>query len=309
MRAPLTRPLLFSLAIIVAAGLFSIFISSPPFAYSSNATAINGYAWSDTTGWISMSGTNYGLSMDASGNVTGYAWSDSIGWISANSADIAACQSGATSKVQSGTWTGWLRSLSGGTTGSGGWDGCISMSGSGYGVTYNASSGAFGGYAWGDTNVGWVDFSQVSTAASCQNLQGDNYCNGNSIYQHDVQGNACLISTCTYGCQSGECVPPPSPQGAFSDGSALQLTPSIVPKDQTINVSWSIENVQGTCSVVGTNGDSWQSNADGSGNSAGSQTSSVITQQTIYTLTCTGIDSSHYTESHTVNVIPAFREI
>jgi len=275
-------------------------------AFAANSTPISGYAWSDTVGWISMSGSNYGLTMAANGTVTGYAWSDTIGWVSANSTDIASCQSGANSRVQSGTWNGWLRAIAGGV---GGWDGCISMSGSSptYSVAYDKQAGTFGGYAWGSTVVGWVNFSQVSTAGACTDLQGDNYCVGNDIYQHDVQGNACQISTCSYQCASGACIAPPHPDPG-TDNVALILTPLIVPQDETVSVTWSIDNVKNDCTVVG-NGDSWSSTADGSGHSAGARTSSPINKQTTYTLTCTGLDDTTYTESHTINIIPKFREI
>jgi hypothetical protein len=307
MRASLLRfATMAALGACILAAL-SFFIEPRP-AVSSTSIALSGYAWSDTIGWISMSGTNYGLSMDSTGFITGYAWSDNIGWISANKTDLSPCAFAATSKIQSGQWAGWLRAISGGSTQSGGWDGCISMSGTNYGVTYNSQTGSFGGYAWGDTNVGWVDFSQVSTGGACQQLQGDNYCSGASIYQHDTQGNACFVSTCAYQCSSGECVAPPHAQGNFSDGSALHLVPSVVSQGQTVNVSWNLADVQGQCTISGGNGDVWHSNADGSGNASGSVTSSAITQQVVYTLSCTGLDNQPYSESHSVNIVPKFEE-
>lgn len=54
----------------------------------------------------------------------------------------------------------------------GGWDGWISLSGTGYGVTFNKSTGAFSGYAWGGSDVlGWINFSQVSMNSENSNLQ------------------------------------------------------------------------------------------------------------------------------------------
>lgn len=56
---------------------------------------LTGFAWNDTTGWISFNcdqsshggsngcaTSNYKVSIDASGNFSGYAWSDVAGWIS-----------------------------------------------------------------------------------------------------------------------------------------------------------------------------------------------------------------------------------
>ncbi len=310
-RTYLLRFFIFStVGVFVAAVFVALLLWSPSYVHSSNSIAINGYAWSDNVGWISMSGSTYGLSMDSNGNVTGYAWSDAIGWISANGADIAACQSGATSRIQSGVWSGWLRAISGNTTQAGGWDGCISMSGSNYAVSYKQQTGAFSGWAWGSTVVGWIDFSQVSTAPQvpeCNNTQG-NFCQGNSVYYRDAQCNVTYQSTCSYQCSAGACVPPPHAQGGFSDG-ALHVIPSIVPQGQTTTVSWSIQNVQGICTITGTNGDSWQSTADNNNSVSSSKTSSAITKQVIYTLSCTGLDSQTYTESKTVNIIPTFREI
>jgi hypothetical protein len=125
---------------------------------------ISGYAWSDTIGWISFNGGSYGLSVDESGTISGYAWSDNIGWISANAADLVGCPSGTCTANMDGdgVMTGWLRALSGGTSQSGGWDGFISLSGTGYGPVRQVD-GSFAGYAWGDTVVGWVNFSYAST--------------------------------------------------------------------------------------------------------------------------------------------------
>ncbi len=67
--------------------------------------AVDGYAWADEIGWISLNCltggagqtnicgvSNYGLNLDAAGNITGYAWSDNWGWIQFN----GGCPAGAT---------------------------------------------------------------------------------------------------------------------------------------------------------------------------------------------------------------------
>jgi hypothetical protein len=128
-----------------------------PKASAQSANSISGYAWSDNIGGISLGGANYGLSVasDGSGTISGYAWSDNIGWVSANE---SGCPSGTcTPRLQNGVLTGWLKALAGGTVGSGGWDGWVSLSGSGYGVTQSGNN--FSGYAWGSDIVGWTDFS------------------------------------------------------------------------------------------------------------------------------------------------------
>jgi len=57
---------------------------------------LNGYAWAERVGWIKLgvgsgSGpytntdqTNWGVNMDAAGDLSGYAWSETAGWINVN---------------------------------------------------------------------------------------------------------------------------------------------------------------------------------------------------------------------------------
>ena len=46
---------------------------------------ISGYAWGERTGWINFSPTNGGVSINVStGDFSGYAWSENLGWISFN---------------------------------------------------------------------------------------------------------------------------------------------------------------------------------------------------------------------------------
>lgn len=128
------------------------------------------------------------------GSFSGYAWSSNIGWIrfdpvigligGPNGDDLPAQATlpsahGVQLESDGITVTGWARACSvfedqsqcSGTlkddSTRGGWDGWISMSGSAgggtYGVTY--SDGKLSSFAWGDTNVGWVDFCNDSTEA------------------------------------------------------------------------------------------------------------------------------------------------
>lgn len=152
-----------ALFLAVAVGL--VFLSGKTDVYAqSGDSSISGYAWSETIGWISFEGSGYGLSIDSGGVITGYAWSPNIGWVSANSSDLSGCPSSpCTASIDDdGALQGWLRAISGGTSQSGGWDGFISLSGSGYGPESD-SSGSFDGYAWGSDVVGWLDFQYAST--------------------------------------------------------------------------------------------------------------------------------------------------
>ena len=132
------------------------------FAFA-DTSGLSGYAWSDNIGWVSLSGTNYGVSVDSSDNLSGYAWSDNIGWIQFGGLDTGSMPSGSgtqkkNAQINGNNLKGWIRALSNG----GGWDGWISLSGSGYGVSQSPSTAALTGYAWGSTVVGWLDFSQAS---------------------------------------------------------------------------------------------------------------------------------------------------
>ncbi len=129
-----------------------------------SSKSITGYAWSETIGWVSFKGSNYGFSVAANGTITGYAWSDNIGWISANSGDLTGCPGApCTATIDStGALKGWLRALSGGTSQSGDWDGFISLSGANYGPK-RQTDGTLSGYAWGSTVVGWLSFAFAAT--------------------------------------------------------------------------------------------------------------------------------------------------
>jgi hypothetical protein len=161
--------LIAALVVCVAALGFLAFIAPK---HTTADTVIGGYAWSETIGWISLSGTGYGLSYDASGNLSGYAWSENIGWISAQAADVAGCPAGTcTPKLTGTTFTGWLKAIA---ANGNGWDGWISLScantgtcgTSNYGVVN--TGGVYSGYAWGSDVVGWIDFQYaVPPAPTC----------------------------------------------------------------------------------------------------------------------------------------------
>lgn len=155
--------LLIGATLFIAFGVLMLSGKTDVYAQSSGGS-ISGYGWSETIGWISFSGSGYGMSVDASGTISGYGWSEHVGWVSAQSSDLAGCPSAPCTATinSSGALQGWMRVLAGGTSQSGGWDGFIRLSGSNYGPV-RQSSGSFLGYAWGSDVVGWVDFQNVST--------------------------------------------------------------------------------------------------------------------------------------------------
>lgn len=152
---------------------------------------LSGWAWSSNIGWLSFNsadtgagGGPYSVSVDGNGYFSGYAWSPNIGWISFNQADTSGCANPsvrASVNMTSGAVTGWAKAIAADNNG---WNGCIQLSDSQYftspsgnGVSMNPTTGVFSGYAWGSTNVGWLQFSpstSVSPVILCQT--GDTTC-------------------------------------------------------------------------------------------------------------------------------------
>jgi len=120
-----------------------------------------------------VSDIDYGVNIDESNGVmSGYAWSENIGWVSFNGADAAGCGGCSGSNCQakvnqtlngSGEYevSGWAKVLANG----GGWDGCISLRGSNYGVSIDPATGDFHGWAWSDMVLGWLSFNSVDSGA------------------------------------------------------------------------------------------------------------------------------------------------
>ncbi|HUO56310.1 MAG TPA: hypothetical protein VMU27_02665 [Candidatus Paceibacterota bacterium] len=309
---------------------------------ANHAYSINGYAWSgggsgsnspETSGgigWISFNcetggpngdnictTSNYGMTVDNAGTLKGDAWSDNIGWISANAADLSGCPKApctATIDFSTGKMTGWMRALSGKQAQSGGWDGWISLSGNGYGVAEDTSTGQFfsddAHDAWGGReNVGWVNFADASlklctpgTQYMCSPGPGKN----NTTIKYITTNPDCSISTGSF----ATCTPP----AWCTDGSSscqydqpagtFTVTPLLVVSGGTAEVTWSMTKVgPNGCTVTGTNGDSW------SGNS-GDETTSGIMGSVTYTLSCDQEDpsESNYTQSITVGTAPTYHE-
>jgi len=300
----------------------------PSHATSVSSTPITGYAWSDNIGWISFNCSNtsscgisnYGLTIAADGTVSGYAWSDNIGWVSANSADVVGCPSAPCTpkiSVTNGTATGWLKALAGGV---GGWDGWISLSGPGYGPVLSASS-TFSGYAWGSDVVGWVSWNCSDTSICGTSpykvttvyqpcVPNSNVCLDGVTLRHynadcSYSDAACQFAAYGYGCSANACLVPPSPGANSSIPSGIIAKPRLVHAGNTVQVSWSIDNASSTtCTVTGSNGDSWL------GLASSTKTSSPITAQTIYTLHCNGsaVSILTYDAQATVNIAPTFQE-
>ncbi len=284
----------------------------------SNGGNVTGWAWSDTIGWISLnsgdadtcSSYTYGLSIDSSDNITGYAWSENIGWIKFGGLSSFPSGSGtvaSNARVQGSTVFGWARACAGTVPGdcssmtsrTDGWDGWISLSGTGYGVTANGSG--LLGYAWGDTNVGWIDFSANYACAVSEGY----YCDGDVRHYKNVSCDIDTVpgvpETCSYLCSPGACIPPPDPSGTLGNGVAITATPTFIRSDGIAHITWGTQYTT-SCTVTGTNGDTWYPDT------SGTQSSSPIQKTTTYTLSCVGSEGAALNQSVTVRVAPKFRE-
>ena len=250
--------------------------------------------------------SNYGLAVASDGTISGYGWSENIGWVSANASDLAACpEEPCTAKITGDALVGWLKALAGGSSQSGGWDGWISLEGSNYGPTLQ-DTGYFTGFAWGHDVVGWLNTALLRTGY--EPCAVSYTCNGDTIVYQSPQCNTSNLATCDAPsfCSAGSsiCLLPPITYIQLGDKSGhLQVRPQLVKKGGPTKVFWNVDNVE-SCTVTSPN-DSWT--ADSSGPSG--QTSNPIYQQTVFTLTCTGLDGSNIRETATVGVVPVFREI
>jgi hypothetical protein len=132
---------------------------------------------------------------------------------------------------------------------------------------------------------------QQQCTLSCQSGNLVNSCNGQ-------------VTTCSYGCASNSCIQVP---GVTVQTFAAH--PAIVKKGQTGTIAWSVTNAK-SCTVTGSNGDTWSG-------LTGNQTTSALTAQTIFTLTCVPLAGSQTQNGssyvwndlyQTINIAPIFNE-
>ena len=143
------------------------------------------------------------------------------------------------------------------------------------------------------------------------------FCSGDDQYYRDGSCVNDFIQTCQGGCSNGACLlqqplsfgsfPATDPYGnSFTATGSLQIVPALVRTGDTTNLYWNAQEAA-SCSLSGTNGDSWTGTSSGSGG----RTSSAITAQTMYTLICEalpGVLPAEVTQTQTVNIIPVFEE-
>jgi hypothetical protein len=110
-----------------------------------------------------------------------------------------------------------------------------------------------------------------------------------------------------FSCSNGACIPPPP----IDVVSMLKAAPSLVKSGASSFVSWQVRNAA-SCTVTGSNGDSWTGLYSGtSGQPTSPKQTSAILGQTTYTLNCTALQGANppsLTAVVLVNIIPIFIE-
>ncbi|MDP2951485.1 MAG: hypothetical protein Q8N55_03825 [bacterium] len=167
-------------------------------AMASLSQNVFGWAWSETTGWVSFNCQNcynnpecdktavcngahldYGVNIAQNGVMSGKAWAEHIGYLTFNEAELVGCPSGtcrAWVDLNTGFLYGWARALSAPwDSQSGGWGGWIRLrNGSNYGTYIDfADSKKLKGYAWGgggsnvnNALIGWLSFNGTTYSSN-----------------------------------------------------------------------------------------------------------------------------------------------
>lgn len=195
MKQTLKKTTFFALSLIVAIGIVAgavSYLQAPAVVDAGANHNFSGFAWSDmpTTsnevsnptagtvgrgaGWISFNnidipgaGIDYGVNVDAAGNISGNAWSEHVGWISFNNSTGCPTNNGTNCQPRieniggSKQFKGWARAMAYTDQYAGGWDGWISLSSTNhtgsvvYGWTVNSANNV-SGYIWGGDILGWI---------------------------------------------------------------------------------------------------------------------------------------------------------
>jgi hypothetical protein len=119
-------------------------------------------------------------------------------------------------------------------------------------------------------------------------------CSGSNLYHQDATCSATFVHTCTYGCATNACL----------FGGDVRATPLIVRQGETATIAWRLireatgPTVEPTsCSVVGTNGDTWSG-------ANGSHETSALSAKTTYTFSCDG----RALDNVIIHILPSWRE-
>ena len=117
------------------------------------------------------------------------------------------------------------------------------------------------------------------------------------IFRSGPQCAETFVQSCSYACSGGACLLPPGGIGNIT------ATPSLVRTGQTSTINWTTSGMT-ACSVAENNptiADAWTE-------TNGTEQSSPITEQTIYTLSCSVEGGGTFTDTATINIVPVFQE-
>ncbi|TSC86211.1 MAG: hypothetical protein G01um10148_717 [Parcubacteria group bacterium Gr01-1014_8] len=129
-------------------------------------------------------------------------------------------------------------------------------------------------------------------------------CVGNDLYRR-VNPPTCsnqFEQACAYGCANGACLS----GGGDASAADIAVSPSLIRAGETTEVSWISSGIT-SCTVTEDNPDI----TDAWSGTSGTQTSSAISTQTTYTLSCTKSSGGVFLPkpTATVNIIPIFQEL
>ncbi|MDR3570930.1 MAG: hypothetical protein P4L81_01885 [Candidatus Pacebacteria bacterium] len=165
-------------------------------------------------------------------------------------------------------------------------------------------------YSGSCTGTGGTTPISQQVTVTCQQAWS---CNGGTIIQTNTDCSTTNLSTCTAPqyCQNGsnQCLYP-----AITVNQGLKVTPNIVQQKETTQVSWNVANAQ-SCTVVGSNNDGSSQSTDQSSPgvwnaTSGTKTSSAISTQTTYTLSCKAYPGNpDLLQTQAVDIAPAYHEL
>lgn len=162
---------------------------------------------------------------------------------------------------------------------------------------------------------GYVASGTTQTAARTYTTEGTKTIR---IFAQDEGGLTSGVTTTSFNCTAAASVDDDDTDetliitaldtgGGDGDGSLIDLSlraiPSLVPPGERTRIHWSSTNAD-SCTVTAPNGDSWGTTQS----PIGGESSSPITEETIYTLRCLDTSGTEYTQTARVNVLPLWSE-
>jgi len=159
-----------------------------------NPSGYQGMGWISGTSNNQPGGASYAINIpENDGNVSGYAWSEHYGWIDFDPSNPYPAAPNHNVRRDGDMLKGWARIVAIQDEGlnSGGWEGWIKMSGSGWGVDVTKFGTSEKTYAYSD-ELGWIDFSRLGAVIELDTLtictsSGNKITEGSSVSGVDIE--------------------------------------------------------------------------------------------------------------------------